>query len=179
MSSTSATVDQDQDQDNDVASCYNEQKELEEEEERQLLAKEPGDEDGEVPPPSILDVSMEDAPPGGATAPANTPNPIEGGSVAPANIDKPNPIEGGKGSVPRIDTDSANPTEGIPNPIMGGGDINNHTNNEGAPNLASNKLNLYLSAKNVSNPNVLPNLFGDGSTTLLECGSFLAGGGGG
>jgi hypothetical protein len=128
---------------------------------------------------------MEDAPPAnstpnpnpneggnGANAAVNPPNPNEGGSGATVAVEIPNPIEGGRGLVSNIDTGSVHPNEGNPNPSKGGSD----NSNKAVPNLASNKLNLYLSAKNVSNPNVLPNLFGGGSTTLPECGSFLVGG---
>jgi hypothetical protein len=98
-----------------------------EEEERQLLEKEPGEEDDEVPLPGILDVSMEDAPPAnstpnpnpneggsGANAAMNPPNPNEGGSGATVAVEIPNPTEGGRGSVSNINTGSVHPNEGNP-----------------------------------------------------------------
>jgi hypothetical protein len=133
--------------DKDVEEVYNSQKKLEEEgtsalrvteEEEELLAKGPGEDDNSDVSPDILDVTMEDAGLEGTTT--AVPNPNTGGKVTSNIMQNTNPTRGVKGS--QIILAPAGTTV---NPIEGDGSagdtVNPSEGTEPANAKTSNMLN--------------------------------------
>jgi hypothetical protein len=152
----------------ELQQCYQEQKQLEEEEDllADLLAGIPGDDNGVEPSliPSLLDVSMEDA------ASKGTPNPIVGGVASSDNSTISNSIRSDEDTQSR-EGGGAPPAE-IPNPIMGG--IAGNMETPAQPSInSSNKFNLYLTTKKSASTEPIPNLYGGGGRLLNDVGELM------
>jgi hypothetical protein len=158
--------------DDSVKDCYEEQRNLEQEEQEKLLAREPGETDAEEGVrPEILDVSMEEPEENTEQAPP-LPPPTPPPAAPPAT-----PAPKRDVSQSRSSNSNRSDMSNNPNPSEGGSNITNPTTSEANPNMGansvSNKVKLYTAAKNGSAVAFLPNLFGGGSRVMPDYGSFL------
>jgi hypothetical protein len=136
-----------------VRGCYKEQQRLEMDEQEKLLGKEPGEpeDDGAIPRPDILDVTMEDEPPPPPPPPPPLPATVEQLS---RNVSQSSSSNSNKSEQQGSNTK--------PNPNVGG-----------LGTKDNNKQKLYLAAKRSAATTFLPNIFGGGSKVVADCGSFL------
>jgi hypothetical protein len=130
-----------------VRGCYEEQQRLEMDEQDKLLAKEPGEpeDDGAIPRPDILDVTIEDE------LPPPPPQPPATGAVEQLsrNISQSSGSNSNESEQPGSNTK--------PNPNVGG-----------LGTKDNNKQKLYLAAKRSAATTFLPNLFGGGGKVVAD-----------
>jgi hypothetical protein len=152
-------------------SAYEEQRRLEEE----LLAG-PGDEDGVVVNPSILDVTMEDAEPAAVSKEPHGTTPAANPNAGAAGVSNANPIEGACGVLTKPDTTASRNVMGH----LSSGGVGAKTTNPlmGPPvtpknSAKSNKIRMYEAAKKACKIAPIPNLHGGSSVVLAPVGGLV------